>query len=371
MRKSTSPLFILGLVTILFTYFSSCSNRQQASETTMTNKQELDIIDSLLKDGAFMRSMAETLDAGYYKGIKQDPPPFLSPEEERGTIVKPVRDEKIATNLAGFYALECGVSMVSVRTGEKPLSVVEKVMNNEVDSADKLLFNRFANATWKAGQPFRGLDRISRETFMGAHNLSNEEVKKDEVQVRNAARKLLLALQPLRDKPAEEQREKIRSLLQDSSFAYEMASWLDSCYYAGQGQTAPPFLSVEEQTATINKKAADVKIATNVAGFYALETAVNYLATTRKVLPSSLMRSLIENTLSNEDRLVFARFANATWKASQPFRGLERIRREIFVPFDFLDDDEVDKDINQVRNAAVVVLPRLQQSSPKKDLKTE
>jgi len=174
-------------------------------------------------------------------------------------------------------------------------------------------------------------------------------------------------MQPLRNKTAQEQKDKIRSLLQDSAFAYEMASWLDSCYYAGQQQPVPLFLTVEEQTGIITKKAADVKIATNVAGFYALESALNYLVTTRKILPSILLQSLIGNTLDKEDRLVFARFANATWKAGQPFRGMARIRREIFVPFDFLNDAEIGKDINQVKTAAELVLQKLQPSTWRKD----
>ena len=326
----------------------------------MSLEEELTKIDSLLRDGVFMRSMAENLDASYYQGIGETPPPFLSPEEERGTILKPAKDEKIATNLAGFYALECGVDMLCTNTGETPVALLEKIVGNSIDSSQKLLLNRFANATWKAGQPFRGVDRITRPTFTGAHQLSQEEIKKDEVQVRNAAKKLLLALQPLKEKTGDEQRDQIRSLLKDSSFAYAMAAWLDSCYYIAQGQPAPPFLTAEEQTATIKKKAADVKIATNVAGFYALECAVNYLVTTRKVLPSALLQSLSTNTLSKQDKLVFARFANATWKTSQPFRGLERIRREIFVPFYFLNDAEVDKDINQVKSAGELVLQQLQ-----------
>src|SRR5688500_4260159 len=148
------------------------------------------------------------------------------PEEERRMILKPARDEKIATNLAGFYALECGVDMLCTKTGETPVGMLEKIVGNSVDSSEKLLLNRFANATWKAGQPFRGLDRITRPTFTGAHQLSQEEIKKDEVQVRNAAKKLLLALQPLKEMTSDEQRDQIRSLLKDSTFAYEMASWL-------------------------------------------------------------------------------------------------------------------------------------------------
>jgi hypothetical protein len=53
---------------------------------------------------------------------------------------------------------------------------------------------RFANATWKAGQPFRSLDRITRKTFTCFDLLPPEEVEKDWMQIKAAAIKLSAAL---------------------------------------------------------------------------------------------------------------------------------------------------------------------------------
>ena len=57
-----------------------------------------------------------------------------------------------------------------------------------------LLLARFANTTWKAGQPFRSLSRITRDTFRPAALLSEEELKKDFEQIRAASVKLLEAM---------------------------------------------------------------------------------------------------------------------------------------------------------------------------------
>jgi hypothetical protein len=50
-----------------------------------------------------------------------------------------------------------------------------------------LLLARFANATWKAGQPFRALGRISRANFIPAALLPQQELEKDFVQIRAAS----------------------------------------------------------------------------------------------------------------------------------------------------------------------------------------
>jgi hypothetical protein len=57
--------------------------------------------------------------------------------------------------------------------------------------------------------------------------------------------------------------------------------------------------------------------------------------------------------------MIFARFANATWKVGQPFRGLNRITRPTFTPFYFLSESDIDKDMVQIRAAAQRILPLL------------
>jgi hypothetical protein len=322
-------------------------------------KNELAKIDSLLRSTDFSLQIAKTQDTAYYTGIGEPVPPFLSTGEDTATTGKSVKEEKIATSLAGFYALECSIGLLCDQTHEKPTAWLEKIIHNKTDTATILLLNRFANATWKAGQPFRGLDRITRPVFTGAGFLPADEVKKDYDQVKTAAAKLLESIQDVKDGSLTKQMEKIRSLLHSQQYAAEMAAVMDSGYYTSQKKTAPPFLSAKEDTATVLKPVKDQKIATNVAGFYALECCTNYLVTTRNILPSHVLKSVVNNTISKEDKNLFSRFANATWKAGQPFRGLNRIERETFTPFYFLSGRDIDKDWVQIKAAAKKLLAEL------------
>jgi len=171
---------------------------------------QLQQLQRLLQSEAFAREMAEWLDGAYYRGQGQTPPPFLKPEEETATVEKSVREEKIAMNVAGFYAVEAGIGVLSERTGQTPLELLQAIVDGTLPEDDMLLIARFANATWKAGQPFRALNRITRDTFRPAALLTPEELRKDFDQLRAAAGKLLGALRqalpapsPAVERPAE------------------------------------------------------------------------------------------------------------------------------------------------------------------------
>jgi hypothetical protein len=53
------------------------------------------------------------------------------------------------------------------------------------------------------------------------------------------------------------------------------------------------------------------------------------------------------------------RFANVTWKAGQPFRGLDRIAHATFTPYYFLTEAELEKDWIQIKLAAGLVLAKV------------
>lgn len=166
---------------------------QQAAAPDERGAQLLKL-QGLLRDKDFALEMAEYLDAAYYKGQGQTPPPFVKPEDETATAAKSVKEEKIAINLAGFYALEAGIGYLSERDGTTPLQILSTIVDGSIPQADMLLLARFANATWKASQPFRSLSRITRDTFRPAALLAPEELLKDYVQIQNAAAKLLEAM---------------------------------------------------------------------------------------------------------------------------------------------------------------------------------
>ena len=345
-------------ILLLVIYSVSCVTKKDAAMDKKIQDQ-LTTIDSLLKNTGFNLSIAKLQDTAYYKGISQPAPDFLTSVEETAVVAKSFKEEKIAINLAGFYALECGMGVLCNQTKEKPTDWLEKIVADKADTSGILLLTRFANATWKAGQPFRSLDRIKRPVFTVACFLPQEEIKKDLQQVKTAAIKLLSSMQDVKDSGLNVQMQKIRSLLHSLQYAAEMASFMDAVYHTNQKQMAPAFLTAKEDTAVVNKRVKDQKIAINVAGFYALECGINYLVTTRNILPSAILQSITDNTISKADKNLLSRFANATWKAGQPFRGLSRIERETFTPFYFLREADIEKDWVQIKTAAAKLLTEL------------
>ncbi|MBD2754948.1 hypothetical protein [Spirosoma validum] len=322
-------------------------------------EKELATIDSLLRSESFAVEIAEAQNRAYYVGVGETPKPLLVLGDDTASVTIRKRDEKIATNVAGFYALECGLGAVCAKTNQKPTDFLQMIVDNKADSATVLLLNRFANTTWKAGQPFRGLERIKRPIFKIASLLPEDEVKKDYDQIQAAAIKLLAAMQPVRESSADEQMRKLRSLLQDKQFAATIAAYQDSTCYTAQHKPAPPFLTPEEENATVKKSVKEQKIATNVAGFYELEGGLSYLVTTQQKRPSTILKAIVADTISKQDRELLCRFANAGWKAGQPFRGLDRITRATFTPFYFLSEADIDKDWVQVKAAAGELLKKL------------
>ena len=354
-RLLFAPLVILLLVGCANSRVPAVTPADQAAALSATGAErmaQLNRLKTLLQDPVFALEMARSLDAAYYLGQGQPVVPFLKPEEETATAAKSVREEKIAINLAGFYALESGAGYLAQRDQRALLDVVAAVANGQLADADMLLLARFANATWKAGQPFRALGRISRDNFIPAAMLSDTELRKDYVQIKAAAGRLLQATADARGADPASQLARLQTLLRDTSFAQDMAQSLDAAYYIGQGQVVAPFLKPEELTATSAKSVKEEKIAINLAGFYALEAGVGILGQSGRETSLQIIDGIAAGTRSAEDMLLLTRLANATWKAGQVFRSLSRISRDTFKPAALLSPADVKKDIDQIRAAA-------------------
>jgi hypothetical protein len=317
---------------------------------------QLEAIDALLRNKDFALSVARLQDAAYYTGINQPVPAFLNADEENATVNKSEAAEKMASNLAGLYAVECGVGCLCAQSKEKPSAWLQKICDGTADASTVLLLTRFANATWKAGQPFKGLDKIGRPVFRSASFLPPDEIKKDYEQVKTAAARLLSSLHGIENSTLDTEMKKIRDLLQSRKYAIETAAYADAGYTAKNKAAIPVVLKEEEDSITISRSVKEQKIATNLAGFYAVECCTNYLATARNIRPADLLKSIGDNSISGEEKNLYNRFANATWKAGQPFRGLERIERETFTPFYFLPEADIDKDWVQIKSAAKKIL---------------
>lgn len=321
--------------------------------------RQIAIIDHLLQDTVFAATMAAKLEAAYYAGAGKAAPPFVAHGDESKTVEIQLSNEKIAINLAGFYALECGIGYLCKLHNRTPVAVISQIVTDSAAENDMLLLARFANATWKAGQPFRSLERIQRPAFISASALPATETIKDYQQVKSAAEKLLEQFYGHTTDNTEQQFRWLQHLLQDTTFAIDMAMHQEALYCRNMQQPVPPFMTEAEKVTTLHKPFTAHKIATCIAGFYALECAVNYFVTTRQQLPSEIIQAFLENTLADIDKELFARFANATWKAGQPFRGLDRITRDNFIPFCFLSTAEIEKDYVQLTAAAVASLEAL------------
>jgi hypothetical protein len=353
--------FSIGCTIAMVLFFLSCSeNKNVNMQQEQQINEELKKITGLLRDSSFALEMAKNQEAAYYASQGQTAPAFLPDKADTSRIKRSLKEEKIATNIAAFYALESGIGVLMDQKAGSPVEWLNKIIGKQLDSTEILVLNRFANATWKACQPFRGLKRITRDVFISAVFLPDDEVKKDYDQVLAAATKLLPALEDVKDSSGANQLQKISRLLHDKQFAMEMAQHMEAAYYTAQQQAVPPFLKPGEDTATIKKSVKEEKIATNIAGFYALECGLSYLATVQKKLPSAVLQSIINDSISKDDKKLFERFANATWKAGQPFRGPDRIERKTFTPFDLLSKEEMEKDWVQIRAAAKMLMKNLQ-----------
>lgn len=317
---------------------------------------EIKTIDSLLRNPSFTEFMARSLDSAYYAATGQAQPQFLSDRDATTLVSMPMKDEKVSTSMAGFYALECGLELLSNSTKETFVSWLYKVTSGQAGPDAMLLPNRFANATWKSGQPFRDMERLQRYNFTVATLLSKEEVLKDSIQIVKAAKKLMSLMVKISSGTEEEQMDKLRSLMKDTAVAVALSSFSDSAFAVSQQSGVA---SKSADTATVQKTVKQMKIASSIAGFYALECGLNYLVTKKQVLPSKMLDSLLNGSLSTADKMLFARFANATWKAGQPFRGLNRIRRDTFTPFYFLNEADIEKDLVQIRAAATILRTKL------------
>ncbi len=336
------------LCVVIMTVIIACESKKSDTVDEQQLSNEISRINGLLRDTSFAASMAMGQEESYYASQGQPAVEFFAGPDS--LVKKRFKEEKIATNLAGFYALECGIGALMAQKGGTPVSWLKKIADQSIDSTEQLLLNRFANATWKISQPFRSLERISRDNFIVARLLSKEEIKKDANQVNAAAIKLLDSLKGKDTK--ELQLETIGNLLRSKVFAAEMAAHMEASYYKGEGKEVPPFLTASDDTVMVAKSARTEKIAINIAGFYALECGLNYLSELQQKLPSEILHAILTDSLPAQDKELFNRFANATWKASQPFRSLDRITRPVFMPYDLLPEDEKDKDWVQIKSAA-------------------
>ena len=166
---------------------------------------QFEALKQILQNKRIAREMAQWQHDAYYRGVGEEPPAFILPKETGTDAEK----EKIAMNLAGVYAVECGLGVLCERYDSTPLEVLELIRSGQLPEEDMLLLARFANATWKAGQYFRSPERVERDTFRPAVMLTPEELQKDFDQINAAAEQIYARLTAtvLAEMPDAERRE--------------------------------------------------------------------------------------------------------------------------------------------------------------------
>ncbi len=144
---------------LLYVFSYSCT-MQNAEQHNMPNEKqiqdELLKITALLRDSSFALEMAGNQEASYYIANGETAPAFLPERSDTATLSKWVKEEKIATSIAPFYALECGIGALMGLEGGTPVEWLTRLLDKKLDSGQILLLNRFANATWKSRTTLQG-----------------------------------------------------------------------------------------------------------------------------------------------------------------------------------------------------------------------
>jgi len=156
--------------------------------------------------------------------------------------------------------------------------------------------------------------------------------------------------------------EKISQLFQSTDVAVQVANLLDKAYADGTGNP--------DWYAEFGSDKPE-QVAINLAGLYAADTAANLIARMRGVVDEdgyrNALKAVVEmGEMENPDFnrmevFVALNCANLAWRAGQPFRGIEkdpldRITRDVNAQFMTLPNNEVDKDLIQVTEAANFLL---------------
>jgi hypothetical protein len=109
----------------------------------------------------------------------------------------------IAMNFAGLAAVDGAANVIaSMRYGvDNELNVFENeylealeaiaAWDDELSDKEKYAAAIVANVAWRAGQPFRALERLTRPVNMSFNQLPANEKEKDRVQLQAAAKFLL------------------------------------------------------------------------------------------------------------------------------------------------------------------------------------
>src|SRR3954463_13164660 len=99
----------------ILSLFIACNMSNEKTTSDTQTPADLNKLNELLRDSSFAVRIANYHEAGYANtsGIKQSTPAADS------LVKKSFKEDKIAINLAGFYAVECCMGAICKETGKK------------------------------------------------------------------------------------------------------------------------------------------------------------------------------------------------------------------------------------------------------------
>jgi hypothetical protein len=291
---------------------------------------------TLLQSASFAKKITQEL-----SGIL-----FTAKENEAAkdaTFRLSVAEEKIAINMAGCYALVCGTDLISRQKKMAPWVLLQQIIDDTLDPDNWELLYRFANITWKAGQPFRGHERIERPVFIPFSLLPAHEVKKDHVQIISAAAVLTKSIPHEDDDEDKSFWHQVASRMQDEDFSEMMAAALEESYYKNIGKTPPPFITETEKEDYVEKALEDYNWAASLAAFYGLESAIDYWVQKEAANVPELLHQIINQSLLPDKQKLLLTMCHAATLAGVPFVGIPNAKDDHLVPFSLLPETALEK----------------------------
>jgi len=151
----------------------------------------------------------------------------------------------------------------------------------------------------------------------------------------------------------------ITLFLRNVEFAKKVAQYLHDAYYISVGEEVPAFITEKDTGEDINRK-----VGQNLPGFIAFLEGIVNIGTETQQTPFQVLDDIVNDRFSNTDqRMVeLAQIAHATWLATQPFLGVNRLKRPVVQTWLTLSNPEKEKDFVQVKSAAVFFLSQLQET---------
>ena len=295
---------------------------------TLEKEFQLNQIKAIMQDWGKSIQIAKRLHDDHYNRQGLEVTPFHNDARDKEVY------ENVAMSTAPIVAMEAILSYLVESKEQDPMRTIWNLQKGTLDEQSLLLAARLANLTWKVGQPFRSPDRIQRDCFIPAAQLSQEELLKDYDQLQAAATVFELNLEKGVD-PTESHEKQVNymtKLMQDFDFMTDAARHIHYAYYKDTKQK--PFRFDPGPV----KKQVYEQIAKNLSGLYATECFVGYICEQNNLTPKEALKKIIDKKLTDDEEKLAARFSKTAYKAAQLFISKDNIKKSGFIPA-FLDTE--------------------------------